>query len=257
LPKEKLAIVTGASRRLGFEISREIAQRGATVIVYSRNRASAEKSPCLIKGNIYPEKVDVTNTHAIAQFVRHIAERHRRIHILVNNAGFSFDCRMQNKRFHEVAEEDFERIIDVDANGIFRFSQAAIPLMMKNNVSSSRGDGGGVIINIASTPPIAGHTAGAPYSIAKSGLIAITKHIALEYGDKNIRSYILALGNVSTEATFASMTLTERKKAAMENSMKRWGYPREVGTIAASIASGDFAFATRNTIVIDGGRVML
>jgi 3-oxoacyl-[acyl-carrier protein] reductase len=114
-----------------------------------------------------------------------------------------------------------------------------------------------VIINIASTPAIVGHMAGAPYSIAKSGVIAITKHIALEYGEKNIRAYTLALGNISTEATFASMTVTERKKAAMENSMKRWGDPREVATIAASMASEDFAFATGNTIVIDGGTVLL
>ena len=255
--KDKLAIVTGASRGLGFEISREFAQRGAAVIVCSRNRASAEKSASLIKGNIFPEKLDVTNAHSIAEFVRHIAQTHRRIDILVNNAGYPFDRRIWNKRFHEVAEEDFDQVIDVDLKGTFRLSQAAIPLMMKNNGSSSRAGGGGVIINIASTPAIAGHTAGAPYSIAKSGVIAITKHIALEYGDKNIRAYTLALGNISTEATFASMTLTERKKAAMENSMKRWGDPREVATVAASVAGEDFAFATGNTIVIDGGTVML
>jgi 3-oxoacyl-[acyl-carrier protein] reductase len=162
---------------------------------------------------------------------------------------------MWNKRFHEVAEEDLEKVIDVDLKGAFRLSQAAIPLMLENGSSTSRA--GGVIINIASTPAVAGHTAGAPYSIAKSGVIAITKHIALEYGDKNIRAYTLALGNISTEATFASMTLTERKKAAMENSMKRWGDPREVATIAANVASQDFSFATGNTIVIDGGTVML
>jgi NAD(P)-dependent dehydrogenase (short-subunit alcohol dehydrogenase family) len=160
-----------------------------------------------------------------------------------------------NKSFHEVSEEDLEKVIDVDLKGTFRLSQAAIPFMIKN-VSSATGVGG-VIINIASTPAIAGHMAGAPYSIAKSGVIAITKHIALEYGDKNIRAYTLALGNISTEATFASMTMTERKKAATENSMKRWGDPREVATIAASVASEDFAFATGNTIVIDGGTVML
>jgi 3-oxoacyl-[acyl-carrier protein] reductase len=127
--------------------------------------------------------------------------------------------------------------------------------MLENVSSTSRA--GGVIINIASTPAVAGHTSGAPYSIAKSGVIAITKHIALEYGDKNIRAYTLALGNISTEATFGSMTLTERKKAAMENSMKRWGDPREVAAIAANVASQDFSFATGNTIVIDGGTVML
>lgn len=253
--KDKVAIVSGASRGLGFEISKQFAERGATVIICSRSMASAENSASRIKGKTYPEKLDVTNAQGIAEFMRHVAERHKHIDILINNAGYPFDRMIWNKRFHEVAEEDLEKVIDVDLKGTFRLSQATIPFMIKKG-SSARG-AGGVIINIASTPAIAGHTAGVPYSIAKSGVIAITKHIALEYGDKNIRAYTLALGNISTEATFASMTLTERKKAAMENSMKRWGDPREVATIAVSVASEDFAFATGNTIVIDGGTVML
>lgn len=253
--KDKIAIVTGAGRGLGFEISKQLAKRGATVIMCSRSMARADNSASRIEGKTYPERLDVTNAQGVAEFMRLVAERHKHIDILINNAGYPFDRMIWNKSFHEVAEEDLEKVINVDLKGTFRLSQAAIPFMIKN-VSSSRG-AGGVIINIASTPAIAGHMAGAPYSIAKSGVIAITKHIALEYGDKNIRAYTLALGNISTEATFASMTITERKKAAMENSMKRWGDPREVATIAASVASEDFAFATGNTIVIDGGTVML
>jgi NAD(P)-dependent dehydrogenase (short-subunit alcohol dehydrogenase family) len=123
-------------------------------------------------------------------------------------------------------------------------------------VSGARGVEG-VIINFASTPAIASHMAGAPHRIAKSGVIAITKQIALEYGEKNIRAHTPTLGNISTEAIFASMITTEGEKAATENSVKRWGDPIEVATIAASVASEDFAFPTRNTIVIDGGTVML
>jgi 3-oxoacyl-[acyl-carrier protein] reductase len=255
LLKDKIAIVTGASRGLGFEISKQLAKRGATVIMCSRSMARADNSASRIEGKTYPERLDVTNAQGVAEFMRLVAERHKHIDILINNAGYPFDRMIWNKSFHEVAEEDLEKVINVDLKGTFRLSQAAIPFMIKN-FSSSRG-AGGVIINIASTPAIAGHMAGAPYSIAKSGVIAIAKHIALEYGDKNIRAYTLAPGNISTEATFASMTITERKKAAMENSMKRWGDPREVATIAASVASEDFAFATGNTIVIDGGTVML
>jgi len=260
LLNDKVAIVTGASRGLGFEISKGFAERGATVIMCSRSIASLEKSARMIKGRVYAESLDVTDAHRIGEFVHHISERQGRIDILVNNAGYPFDRKIWNKQFHEVTEDDFERVIDVDLEGTFRLSQAAIPIMIKNvGISSTtgRGGGGGVIINIASTPAISGYTGGAPYSIAKAGVIAMTKHIALEYGDKNIRAYTLALGNISTEATFGLMTVTERKKAAMENSMKRWGDPREVASIAASIASDDFAFATGNTIVIDGGTVML
>ncbi len=252
--KDKVAIISGASRGLGFEMSKELAGRGATVVMCSRSKVNAENSASLIKGTTYAEELDVTNAQGVTEFVHRMAAKHKHIDILINNAGYPFDRVMWNKRFHEVTEEDIDRVIDVDLKGTFRLSQAAIPFMLENGNITRRA--GGVIINISSTPAVAGHTEGAPYSIAKSGVIAITKHIALEYGDKNIRAYTLALGNISTEATFASMTLTERKKAAMENSMKRWGDPREVATIAANVASEDFSFATGNTIVIDGGTVI-
>jgi 3-oxoacyl-[acyl-carrier protein] reductase len=249
LLKGKVAVITGASGGIGFEIAREFAARGATVIVCSRRMASAEKSASLIKGKAYPERLDVTDPAGVAKFMHHMAERHRRIDILVNNAGYPFDHKTWAKRFHEVSEEEFDRVIQVDLKGTLRLCRAALPLMIKR--------GGGVIINISSTPAVSGHTEGAPYTVAKAGVIAITKHIALEYGDKKIRAYTLALGNISTEATFSAMTVTERKKAAMENSMKRWGDPQEVAKIAANVAGDDFTFATGNTIVIDGGTVML
>ncbi|WP_187147731.1 SDR family NAD(P)-dependent oxidoreductase [Candidatus Nitrososphaera gargensis] len=249
LLKNKVAVVTGASGGIGFQIAKEYAARGATVIVCSRKIASAEKTANMIKGKAYPERLDVTDAPGVTKFVRHVAERHGRIDILINNAGYPFDRNMWTKRFHEVAEEEFDRVIEVDLKGTLRLCLSALPFMIKG--------GGGVIINISSTPAVSGHTEGAPYTVAKAGVIAITKHIALEYGDKNVRAYTLALGNISSEATFNSMTVTERKKAAMENSMKRWGDPSEVAKVAASLASDDFSFATGNTIVIDGGTVLL
>jgi 3-oxoacyl-[acyl-carrier protein] reductase len=249
LLKDKVAVVTGASRGIGFEIAKEFAARGASVIMCSRKTASAEKSASMIKGKAYPERLDVTDSAGVAKFICHVGERHGRIDILVNNAGYPFDRKIWTKSFHEVTEDEFDKVIQVDLKGTLRLCHSALPLMIKG--------GGGTIINIASTPAISGYTEGAPYTVAKAGVIAITKHIALEYGDKNIRAYTLALGNISTDATFNSMTATERKKAAMENSMKRWGDPHEVAKVAASMAGDDFAFATGNTIVIDGGTVLL
>lgn len=82
--------------------------------------------------------------------------------------------------------------------------------MIKNGFSSRR-DGEGVIIDIASTPAISGHVVFAPCSIARSGVIAITKHSALENGDESIRAYTLALCNILTEGSFSSMTQMETK----------------------------------------------
>jgi NAD(P)-dependent dehydrogenase (short-subunit alcohol dehydrogenase family) len=124
------------------------------------------------------------------------------------------------KRFYEVSKQDLEKVIDVDLKSISGLSQATVPLMINNDTTCR--EAGGLIIEITSTSTSAGETASAPYSIAKSGVTALTKHVVLERGNKNNRAYSLALGNISTGATFACLTLTERKKGAMENSMKVW-----------------------------------
>jgi 3-oxoacyl-[acyl-carrier protein] reductase len=123
LLKNKVAIITGASRGLGFEISKELALRGATVIMCSRSSASAEDSASLITGTTYAEELDVTNAQGVEKFVRRVADRHKRIDILINNAGYRFNRAIWNKRFHEVAEEDLDRVIAVDLKGTFRQEQ--------------------------------------------------------------------------------------------------------------------------------------
>lgn len=92
---------------LGFDISKEFAERGPAVIMCSGSIATAEKSASLIKCQEFPERLDVTDAYRIAEFMNHVAERHMHIDILVNNAGYPLDRSIWNKRFQEVAEEDF------------------------------------------------------------------------------------------------------------------------------------------------------
>jgi 3-oxoacyl-[acyl-carrier protein] reductase len=237
---------------VGFEIAKYFATRGAVVIVCSRIIGTAQESISVIMGKAYPERLDLIDLLDMSGFMRRMADRHGSIITFVNNAGYPFDRKRWNNRFHKLAQEEFDKVIEVDLKGTVRLSQGAILYMIRNVKSC-----GGVIINIVSRPAIAGHTAGDLYSIAKSGVIAITKHIALKYGDKNILLYTYALGNISTQATFASTTATERKKTAMANSMKTWGDLIEVPTSAANAASEDYTSATGNTMIIVGGSAML
>jgi NAD(P)-dependent dehydrogenase (short-subunit alcohol dehydrogenase family) len=243
----KLAIVTGATGGIGFETASRLVERGATVLVCSRKLERAERSASLIGSGSLPELLDIADSKSVSRLVTKVSRKYKRLDILVNIAGYPFDRKIWYKKFHEVKEDEIDKVISVDLKGTVRITQACIPLMMKR---------GGVIISIASTPAIAGHTEGAPYTLAKSAIIAMTKHIALEYGQNNIRAYALALGNIATEATFNSMTEAERKKAANENAMKKWGDPKEIASAIASLASDDFSFATGNTIVLDGGTVI-
>jgi 3-oxoacyl-[acyl-carrier protein] reductase len=247
LLKGRLAVVTGATGGIGFETARLFVERGATVLVCSRNLHRSRKTADQIGDGAVPEQLDVADDASISRLVDKVSRKFRRVDVLVNIAGYPFERKTWYKKFHQVTSEELDKVISVDLKGTIRVSQAFIPLMAKR---------GGAIISIASTPAIAGHTEGAPYTFAKAGIIAMTKHIALEYGQNNIRAYALALGNIATQATFNSMTATERKKAASENAMKRWGDPKEVARAIAALASDDFSFATGNVVILDGGTVL-
>jgi 3-oxoacyl-[acyl-carrier protein] reductase len=249
--KGKIAAITGATRGIGLEMAKEFARRGATVLVCSRDIKSAGDAAKKVGNNAHPFSLDVSNPASVKAFVKDAIAEHGRIDILVNNAGYPFDKKMWYKEMHEVTDEEFDRVLEVDLKGTFRLTRAVLSVMVEKK------NGGGVIISISSTPAVAGHVEGAPYTLAKAGIIAMTKHIALEYGNRGVRAYSLALGNIATDATFGSMDETARRQAAQENAMKRWGKPEEVARVAASLASDDFSFATGNTFVIDGGAVLL
>jgi 3-oxoacyl-[acyl-carrier protein] reductase len=174
------------------------------------------KSAEEIKGKTFAAEIDVTNRSSIKRFLQQIVSDHERIDILINNAGYSFDRKIWYKKFHEVTDDEVDRIIEVDLKGSVRLSMAVLHSMLQNNPEE------GVIINISSTPAIAGHIGGASYTIAKAANIALTKCIVLEYGDKNIRAYTLALDNIATLAKYYSMNENDRNKAAEEPSMRRW-----------------------------------
>jgi 3-oxoacyl-[acyl-carrier protein] reductase len=258
LLKDKVAVVSGSTRGIGFAIAKEFAENnGAITIVCSRIKEQAERAIKQIsRGKVFAAEIDIANDLSVKKFIEQILSKFGQIDILVNNAGYPFDTNIWYKRFHEVTDEELHKIIQVDLQGSVRLSRAVICSMLQKDTKKSRLGGGGVIINISSTPAIAGHIQGAPYTIAKAANIALTKCIAMEYGMNNIRSYTMALGNIATLATYDSITAADREKAAEEPSMKRWGRPEEVARIAACIASDKFSFATGNTIVIDGGTVL-
>lgn len=247
--KGKVAVVTGATKGIGFATAKELAARGATVIVCSRDFASAQKAAKRIGKRARPASLDIASAKSVSSFVKKVVSDNGMIDILVNNAGYPFDPKMWYKKMHGVSDEELDAVISVDLKGTFRMTRAVLPVMARG--------GGGVIVSISSTPAIAGFTEGAPYSLAKAGIVAMTKHVALEYGHDNVRAYALALGNIATDATFNSMTAKAKKAAAEESAMKRWGRPEEVARTIAGLAGDDFSFATGNTIVVDGGTVLL
>ena len=154
---DKVAVVTGSTKGIGFSISKEFAENnGATVIVCSRNEEQADRAIKQINGKVFAGALDVTDNSSVQKFMQQILSVHDRIDILVNNASYPFDREIWYKRFHEVTDEEQEKIIEVDLKGSIRLSKAVIRSMLQNVLNRN----GGVIINISSTPAIAGHIEG-------------------------------------------------------------------------------------------------
>ena len=252
----KVALITGSSSGIGFAISKEFAEnQGATVLVCSRSINDAIRTSETIKGNTHPIELDVTNEVEVKSVAKGVASDHGGVDILVNSAGHRFENAIWYKRYHQMTDRSLDAIMEVDLKGTVHMTRAFLPSMIrKANLHQGTS---GVIINIASTPALSGQREGAPYAIAKAAVIAVTKHIAVEYGHRQIRAYTLALGNIATDATYHSMTKRGRKKAASEPAMKRWGSVEEVARIAACLGSESFSYATGNTIIIDGGKVIV
>ena len=245
----KIGIVTGGTGGIGLEIARELARNGAIVVVTSRKKSKLKKACNLIAKDCYGIQLDVTKKNSLMKFIQNISKDFKNVDILINNAGFPFERKIWFKNIHDISEVELMNIIQVDLIGSFRVTREILKLMMKKN--------SGVIINIASTPAISGHICGSPYSIAKAGLISLTKHIALEYGQYNIRSYSVALGDIYTDVMRRSLSKNELVKAKNENTMKRLGRPDEVAKSIVSLAAENFSFSTGNTIIIDGGKLII
>ncbi|MGB7661389.1 MAG: SDR family oxidoreductase [Nitrososphaeraceae archaeon] len=252
----KVALVTGSSSGIGFAIAKEFAEnQGATVLVCSRNINGAIKALRKIKGNTQAVGLDVRREKDVRSVAKRAVLDHGGVDILVNCAGHRFDNAIWYKKYHQMTDRVLDAILDVDLKGTIHMTRAFLPSMIRKTNRSHCASG--VIINIASTPALSGQKEGAPYTIAKAAVIAVTKHIALEYGNQKIRAYTLALGNIATDATYYSMTKRGRKIATSEPAMKRWGSAVEVAKVAACLGSESFSYATGNTIIIDGGKVIV
>jgi 3-oxoacyl-[acyl-carrier protein] reductase len=245
----KVGIITGGAGGLGLEIAKELARMGAVVIITSRKKSKLQRACNMIGRNCYGFELDIIKAKSIIQFVKRISKDFDTVDVLINNAGFPFERKIWFKKVHEITDKELLNILQVDLIGSFRISRQILKIMMKKR--------NGVIINIASTPAISGRSYGSPYSVAKAGLIGLTKHIALEYGQYNIRSYSVALGDIDTQAMRKSLTKSELQKARNENTLKRLGRPEEIAKSIVSIAGEDFTFSTGNTLIIDGGKLVI
>lgn len=239
---KKVALVTGSSRGIGYAIAKLFSENGATVVITSQDANRLQKSVSEIPNSI-GIPADIRKKDEVKNVIEKTIEKFGRIDILVNNAGIF----PQIKELHEIDEEEWNKVIDTNLTGQFRFTKESIPYLQKTS---------GSIINIASDAGLKayqGFNVDA-YSASKAALIILTKCWALEYSKNKIRVNCICPGVVDTDMTKPFMK-TEKDREFMNNErpIGRIGQPIEVANAALFFASDESSWTTGAVLTVDGG----
>ena len=243
--KDKVAIVTGASRGIGEAIARKFCQEGANVMLCSR---SAESVAAIAEslsdegGDAKSTQADISNKVDVEALVDLTLQEFDRVDILVNNAGITRDTL-----FMRMKDEDWEAVIQTNLTGTAYCMRAVTRPMMRQR--------SGRIINISSVVGIAGNAGQANYAASKAGIIGLTKSVAKEIGSRGITVNAITPGFITTDMT-EKISETDQQKMLEMIPVGSFGTPEDVAEIALFLASDAARYITGQAIQVDGGMFM-
>ena len=238
---EKSAVITGAAGGIGAAIAEALHSAGATVILCDINTESLDILKKKLGENAHAFKLDMTETSAFEPVCAEIAKITGNIDILVNCAGI-------NKRegLVDVDEETYDRIMDVNIKGVFFLTKVVAPYMKAQKSGS--------IINIGShnTGAILGGVS--VYGASKSGVVSLTRSMAVEWAKYNIRANCISPGHIKTELTTVTWAHPVRSKYLLDRiALARPGYPEDIVGLTILLASDASSYITGEEFRIDGG----
>ena len=244
----KSAFVTGAGQGIGRGIAEELAAQGASVTIAEVNPITGQAvadEMCKSGYQAILVQVDIRSEEDIKSGIAAHLERFNRLDILVNNAG-----RNQQYDASQMSVDEWEKSMSLNLRGAWLCCKHALPVMAAQE--------SGVIINIASVHATMTMTNNFPYNVAKSGILGLTRSIALDWGQSNIRAVAVSPGYIRTQPVTdgfsqAADPEAEEQRVIELHPLKRIGEPENVGALVAFLASDDACYITGTEVVIDGG----
>ena len=241
--KDKVAVITGGSRGIGYATAEAFLREGAAVIIAASSEASAAKAVASLKekfpqgsiGGISPDLSDLNSVRGAFDTVR---QRFGCIDILVNNAGVS-----ESTPLADYTEETFDKVMDLNVKGVFNATRAATECMIKR--------GQGVILNTSSMVSIYGQPSGFAYPASKFAVNGMTVSLARELGPKGIRVNAVAPGITETDMMKA-VPKEVIEPMIRQIPLRRLGQPEDIANAFVFLASDEASYITGVVLSVDG-----
>lgn len=241
--KNKVAVITGGSRGIGFATVDRFLREGAVVILTASSQASAEKAVSKLKER-YPDATvagispNLSSLESVQQAFVEVAERYGGLDVLVNNAGMS-----ESTPFSTYTEETFNKVMDLNVKGVFNASKAASDIMVAQ--------GHGVILSTSSMVSIYGQPSGVAYPTSKFAVNGMTISLARELGPKGIRVNAVAPGIIETDM-MKSVPKEVIDPLIKQIPLRRLGQPEDIACAFAFLASDEASYINGVVLSVDG-----
>jgi len=240
-----VALVTGASRGIGFVIADAMAKAGYNLAICGTREETIAQAGASLEAHgteVLARAVDVSDQSQVQSFVQDTAKHFGRLDVLVNNAGITRDMLAMRLK-----PEDWQRVIDTNLSSVFYASQAALKPMMRAK--------GGRIINISSVVASMGNPGQINYCASKGGIDALTRSLAREVGSRGITVNAVAPGFIATDMT-AELGEDAEKKLTEQIPLGRLGQPADIAAAVLFLAGDGGAYITGQVIHVNGGMYM-